>query len=106
MQQLSSFDHQLTTSHPHSQSPEHSSISQIQRSESPEISSFNQFHFRSGSPDIITYPYPLCKTEEERLKAMALKPNQVSQIMYEAGSNPYKLINVDTAPAHYKKAEC
>jgi hypothetical protein len=34
--------------------------------------------FRSCSPDIITYPYPLCKSEEERLKAMALKPNQVN----------------------------
>ena len=36
-----------------------------------------QQHFRSVSPDNITYPYPLCKSEEERLKAMSLKPNQV-----------------------------
>ena len=36
-----------------------------------------QQHFRSESPDIITFPYPLCKTEQEKLKAMALKPNQV-----------------------------
>lgn len=31
---------------------------------------------RSESPPI-TYPYPLFKSEDERLKAMALKPNQV-----------------------------
>ena len=37
--------------------------------------------FRSGSPDIITFPYPLCKSEEERLRAMSLKPNQVRNIL-------------------------
>ena len=43
----------------------------------PQPHDQQQHHFRSESADIITFPYPLCKTEEEKLKAMALKPNQV-----------------------------
>jgi hypothetical protein len=45
-----------------------------------------QEQYRPDSPDIITYPYPLCKTEEERLKAMALKPNQARFIFLKRHS--------------------